>query len=304
MINRRFLRPNAANSMQNKKFQRHNAHDLKWSGAFGWLIQSLSPLKGRSSKSVSTDPMCNFKPPPCFIMFPQCGISPGIFFSPAPGIFFPDLFCFPSPASILPLPFHAGCHLQHLGAGTFHFACYLQHWSWTFHVAVCFALTGIQTSNCQQPWIPLALACPASGVCRQCCGGGPTSTWYSAGAWLVWPGGIAQRRCCMFCIEKHSAPPSRNMEKALCIEREALALGTWGNEKDIKFHVACVAEAVAFIHERGVTHRDIKPPNFLLDAQGHCKLAARGCEDWRRPSTDLCRNSTVPCSWNGMGRLL
>ena len=49
------------------------------------------------------------------------------FFSPAPGIFFPDLFCFPSPASIVPLPFHAGCYLQHFGAGTFHFACYLQH---------------------------------------------------------------------------------------------------------------------------------------------------------------------------------
>ena len=49
-----------------------------------------------------------------------------------------------------------------------------------------------------------------------------------------------------------------------------------GNEKDIKWHVACVAEAVAFIHERGVTHRDTKPPNLLLDAQGHCKLAHLG----------------------------
>ena len=56
----------------------------------------------------------------------ECRISPG-FFSPAPGNFFPDLFCFPSPASIVPLPFHAGCYLQHFGAGTFHFACYLQH---------------------------------------------------------------------------------------------------------------------------------------------------------------------------------
>ena len=48
----------------------------------------------------------------------------GDFFSPAPGIFFPDPFCFPSPASILPLPFHAACYLQQFGAGTFHFACY------------------------------------------------------------------------------------------------------------------------------------------------------------------------------------
>ena len=43
-----------------------------------------------------------------------------------------------------------------------------------------------------------------------------------------------------------------------------------------KLHIACVAEAVAFIHERRVTHRDIKPPNLLLDAQGHCKLADFG----------------------------
>ena len=44
----------------------------------------------------------------------------GIFFSPARGFFSPDLLCFPSPASILPLPFHAACYLQHFGAGTFH----------------------------------------------------------------------------------------------------------------------------------------------------------------------------------------
>ena len=66
---------------------------------------------------------------PCF-----CWVSPGIFF-PCPG-FFPDLFCFPSPTSILPLPFHAACYLQHFGAGTFHFACSLQHLgAGTFHAA-------------------------------------------------------------------------------------------------------------------------------------------------------------------------
>ena len=60
----------------------------------------------------------------------------GIFFPPALGIFFPDLFCFPSPTSTLPLPFHAACYLQHFGAGTFHFACYLQHLgAGTFHAA-------------------------------------------------------------------------------------------------------------------------------------------------------------------------
>ena len=59
--------------------------------------------------------------------FPFRAGSRRAIFSPALGIFFPDLFCFPSPTSILPLPFHAACYLQHFGAGTFHFACYLQH---------------------------------------------------------------------------------------------------------------------------------------------------------------------------------
>ena len=59
----------------------------------------------------------------------------GIFF-PCPGDFFPDLFCFPSSTSILPLPFHAACYLQHFGAGTFHFACSLRHLgAGNFHAA-------------------------------------------------------------------------------------------------------------------------------------------------------------------------
>ena len=70
-----------------------------------------------------------------YICMGGAGSRRGIF-SPCPGFFFPDLFCFPSPTSILPLPFHAACYLQHFGAGTFHFACSLQHLgAGTFHAA-------------------------------------------------------------------------------------------------------------------------------------------------------------------------
>ena len=53
MINRRFLRPNAANSMQNKKFQRHNAANSMQHGRFSSkMLQITRKMKGSSSKML------------------------------------------------------------------------------------------------------------------------------------------------------------------------------------------------------------------------------------------------------------
>ena len=57
-------------------------------------------------------------------------------------------------------------------------------------------------------------------------------------------------------------------------------LQLWGHEASVKMHVACVAEGLSFLHQKGVIHRDIKPRNLLLDAQsckpGICKIADFG----------------------------
>ena len=53
MINRRFLRPNAANSMQNKKFQRQNAANSMQHGRFSSkMLQITRKMKGSSSKML------------------------------------------------------------------------------------------------------------------------------------------------------------------------------------------------------------------------------------------------------------
>jgi len=44
------------------------------------------------------------------------------------------------------------------------------------------------------------------------------------------------------------------------------------DEATVRFYVAELASAVAYLHDRRILHRDIKPDNILLDAAGHAHL--------------------------------
>ncbi|CAE7244195.1 PRKG1 [Symbiodinium natans] len=50
----------------------------------------------------------------------------------------------------------------------------------------------------------------------------------------------------------------------------------WGNPAVVREHVACVAEALSYMHSKQIMHRDVKPKNMLLDARGCCKLCDFG----------------------------
>ncbi|KAJ3633204.1 hypothetical protein MTP99_010169 [Tenebrio molitor] len=48
------------------------------------------------------------------------------------------------------------------------------------------------------------------------------------------------------------------------------------DEKDSRFIAACVLEAFAYLHEKGIVYRDLKPENLLIDEQGYIKLTDFG----------------------------
>ena len=49
----------------------------------------------------------------------------------------------------------------------------------------------------------------------------------------------------------------------------------WGKGQ-VKQHVAAVVEALAYIHDKSIFHRDVKPKNLLLDHTNTCKLCDFG----------------------------
>ena len=63
----------------------------------------------------------------------------------------------------------------------------------------------------------------------------------------------------------------------------------WGNPA-VREHVACVAEALSYMHSKQIMHRDVKPKNMLLDARGCCKLCDFG-------SAKLCSGRAYSFLW-------
>ena len=76
----------------------------------------------------------------------------------------------------------------------------------------------------------------------------------------------------------------------------ASLLTIWGvfPETMAKFYTAEVTLALEYLHKNGITHRDLKPDNILLDEQGHIKLTDFGLSRISVPGQEstFCGGST------------
>ncbi|CAJ1421923.1 unnamed protein product [Effrenium voratum] len=73
------------------------------------------------------------------------------------------------------------------------------------------------------------------------------------------------------------------------------------SEEAVKGIARMLLRGVAFLHEHRVVHRDLKPPNMLMDGQtGQLKVADFGSARFLPSVTDLERSSFQTCSESGL----
>lgn len=84
----------------------------------------------------------------------------------------------------------------------------------------------------------------------------------------------------------------------------ALCRGSF-EDSTTRFYTACVVEAFAYLHSKGIIYRDLKPENLILDHRGYAKLVT-----WKQqnpnqisPARKWCRLSQPPSGYSNLGRI-
>lgn len=60
----------------------------------------------------------------------------------------------------------------------------------------------------------------------------------------------------------------------------------------VEFFAACIVEALAFLHNNGVIHRDVKPENLVFDRRGYLRLTDLGVARIWKPENSMDTSGT------------